>query len=249
MNRIVSWLAAIAIPVALAFASGAQANESTIKRAIEERLDGVKVQSVTRTPYAGMWEVRTTDNEIFYTDQRVSFIFVGSVRDGKDPQRNLTEERLQRLTAVKFETLPFDQSFKIVRGAGRRQIAYFSDPNCPYCRQVEREFQQMDDVTIHVFMYPILSAESAPRTRAVWCATDRTKAWQDLMLNGVQPPAARDSCDAPIQKNVELGKKIRIQSVPTLLFPNGVRISGYRPAAELIKAFEQPPVPTADGRS
>lgn len=236
-------LLAVFIAAAAAFfAPPAAANEAQIKRLIEQRLQGMRVVGVSKTKYGGLWEVRTNDNEIFYTDDKVTFIFVGSVRDGQNPQRDLTEERRQRLSAVNFDELPFNQAFKIVRGNGKRQIAYWSDPNCPYCRQVEREFNQIDDVTIHVFMYPILSADSMPKSRAVWCSSDRTKVWQDMMLNGVQPTAPTGNCETPLERNLEYGRKVRISSVPTMLFPNGMRIAGYRPAAELMKAYNEPPI-------
>lgn len=241
MFRLAVWLFAVAFS-AVSFGQDASANEAAIKRTLEQRLQGMKIQAVSKSPFGNLWEVRTSDNDIFYTDEKVTYIFVGSIRDGQNPQRDLTEERRQRLSAINFNELPFGQSFKIVRGNGKKQIAYFSDPNCPYCRQVEREFQQLDDVTIHVFMYPILSADSMPKSRAVWCSADRTKTWQDMMLNGVQPPQAKDNCDTPLEKNLAFGQKIRVNSVPTMMFPNGVRIAGYRPAAELLKAYDQPAV-------
>lgn len=236
-RTIVVGLAAVC---AASIGSIAAANEAVIKRTLEQRLQGMQIQAVSKSPYGNLWEVRTADNDIFYTDEKVTFIFVGSVRDGQNPQRDLTEERRQRLSAINFNDLPFGQAFKMVRGKGTKQIAYFSDPNCPYCRQVEREFQQMDDVTIHVFMYPILSADSMPKARAVWCSADRQKTWQDMMLNGVQPQAAKDGCDTPLERNLAFGQKIRVNSVPTMIFPNGVRVAGYRPAAELMKAYDQP---------
>jgi thiol:disulfide interchange protein DsbC len=134
--------------------------------------------------------------------------------------------------------LPLASAFKIVRGNGKRQVAYFTDPNCPYCRKLEQEFTQVDDVTIHVFLYPILSAESMPKSKSVWCSPDRTKAWLDLMLKNIQPTAAA-TCDTPIEKVVSLGRKYKVESVPTIIFANGERLSGMRPAAQLSKLIEQ----------
>jgi thiol:disulfide interchange protein DsbC len=213
--------------------------EAAIKRTLEQRMSDMKVMSIARTTYNGMYEVRTDDNEIFYTDEKVNFLFIGSVRDGQNPGRNLTEERLQKLTAINYKDLPMANSFKMVRGNGRRQIAYFTDPRCPYCRQIDAEFQKLDDVTINVFLYPILSAESAPTARAVWCSKDRAKAWTDLMLSGVQPAAMPAGCDTPIEKNIEFGRRNRLQSVPTVVLTNGVKIAGHRPAAQLNKLIDE----------
>lgn len=219
------------------FALPASANEAAVRRAFEQRVPNTKLLSVTKTPYAGLYELRTDDNELLYTDEKVTFLFVGSILDGQDPRRNLTEERMRKLTAIKFEELPLGQAFKIVRGSGKRQVAYFTDPNCPYCRKLEQELTQIDDVTIHVFLYPILSPESGPKSKSVWCSPDRAKAWLDLMLKNVQPSAA-GTCDTPVDKVLALGRKYKIESVPTLVFTNGDRVAGMRPAAQLTKMLE-----------
>jgi thiol:disulfide interchange protein DsbC len=230
----VAWLAAIVCVPAIAQQGGNV--EASIKRTFEERAKGVKVLSVTRTPYAGLYEIRTDDNELLYTDDKVNFIFAGSILDGRDPRRNLTEERMRKITAVKFDELPLSSGFKIVRGNGKRQVAYFTDPNCPYCRKLEQEMVQLEDVTIHVLLFPILAADSMPKSRAVWCAKDRAKTWLDLMLNNVQPTPVE--CDTPIEKVLAYGRKIKVESVPTLIFANGERVAGMRPAAQLAKKLD-----------
>jgi thiol:disulfide interchange protein DsbC len=213
--------------------------ESALKRTVEERMPGVRVLGVVKTPYAGLYEVRTEDNEIFYTDDKAGFIFVGAIRDGRDPQRNLTEERQQALSAISFSELPFEGAFKIVRGNGRRQLAYFTDPNCPYCKQLEKELTQLDDVTISVFLYPILSADSLPKSRSIWCSGDRSKVWLDWMLGGVAPATAAICDSQAIDRNLAFGRRIRVTSVPTLIYPNGTRSAGMRPVAAIARAIDE----------
>ncbi len=226
--------------LSLLVAASAFAQEAFIKRTIEERVPGFKVEGVAKTPFGGLYEVRNPDAEILYTDEKVSFIIVGNIRDGKNPDHDFTAERVKKLTAIKFEDLPLASAFKIVRGKGTRQVAYFTDPNCPYCRQIEREMQQLDDLTIHVFLYPILNLQDSPvKSRNVWCSADRAKAWNDLMFNGVQPVAAPTSCSTPIERNIALGRKMRINSVPTLVLANGERVPGMRPAAALKQMIEE----------
>lgn len=239
MQRVVQSIVAAAL-CALSVvmdATHAAANEAAVRKAFEQRVPNTKVLSVTKTPYAGLYELRTDDNELLYTDEKLTFIFVGSILDGQDPRRNLTEERLRKLTAIKFDELPLGQAFKIVRGNGKRQVAYFTDPNCPYCRKLEQELMQVDDVTVYVFLYPILTPESSPKSKSVWCSADRSKAWLDLMLKNIQPTAAA-TCDNPIEKVVALGRKYKIESVPTLVFANGERVAGMRPAAQLTKMLD-----------
>ena len=213
------------LAVLLLGALTAQANEALIRKTLESRLQGVKVEGVVKTPYLGLWEVRVGD-ELLYTDEKVSYIFSGNVLDGRN-MKNLTEERLQKLTAIKFEDLPFSQAFKVVRGNGRRQLAIFEDPNCGFCKRFEQDLAKLDDVTVHVFLYPILSQNSVDKSKAVWCSSDRAKAWSDLMLGSGTPSASR-GCDNPVDKNIELGRRMRIDGTPTTFLANGQRIVGAR---------------------
>jgi len=211
--------------------AGKLTSEAIIKRTLEGRLGGVKVDAVAKTPYLGLYEVRL-DNEILYTDEKMNYIFSGNIIDGKSMQ-NLTEKRLRDLSAIKWENLPLDAAVKTVRGNGKRMLAVFSDPNCPYCKRFEKDLANVDDITIYTFLYPILSEDSNVKAKAVWCSADRSKAWSALMLNGTVPAAAR--CDTPIEKNLEFARKYRITGTPTLVFANGERVPGAIPQAQLEK--------------
>lgn len=215
--------------------AGKLTNEAIIKRTLEGRLGGVKVQAVAKTPYLGLYEVRV-DNEILYTDEKMNYIFSGNIIDGKSMQ-NLTEKRLRELSGIKWEDLPLDGAFKTVRGNGKRMLAVFSDPNCPYCKSFEKNLAKVDDITIYTFLYPILSQDSHDKSKAVWCSADRVKAWNELMLSGIVPTAAR--CDTPIEKNLELGRKHRINGTPTIVFASGERVPGAISAEQIEKQLAQ----------
>jgi len=209
--------------------------ENIIKRTIEGRLGGAKVDAVTKTPYLGLYEVRV-ENEILYTDEKMNYIFSGSVIDARSMQ-NLTEKRLRELSGIKWENLPLNAAVKTVRGSGKRLLAVFSDPNCPYCKRFERDLAKVDDITIYTFLYPILSQDSHDKANAVWCAPDQAKAWRELMLNATAPAAAR--CETPIEKNLEFGRKYRISGTPTLFFASGERIPGAIAADKLEQLLAQ----------
>jgi len=215
--------------------AGKLTTESIIKRTLEGRLGGVKISAVAKTPYLGLYEVRV-DNEILYTDEKMNYIFSGNIIDGKSMQ-NLTEKRLRELSAIKWEDLPLEGAFKTVHGNGKRLLAVFSDPNCPYCKRFEKELAKVDDVTIYTFLYPILSQDSHEKAKAVWCAADRSKAWSDLMLNGTVPVAGR--CDTPIDKNLGFARKNRITGTPTLVFASGALVPGAISPEQLEKLFAQ----------
>jgi len=229
-------LLALMLPAALAAEpAGKLTTESIIKRTLEGRLSGIKIESVTKTPYLGLYEVRV-DNEILYTDEKMNYIFSGNVIDAKTMQ-NLTEKRLRELSGIKWGDLPLDAAFKTVHGNGKRTLAVFSDPNCPYCKRFEKDLAKIDDVTIYTFLYPILSPDSHEKAKAIWCSSDKSKAWSELMLNGKVPAAAQ--CDTPIDRNLALGRKYRINGTPTLIFASGERVPGAVTAEQLEKLFAQ----------
>lgn len=216
--------------LALFFVSCAWANEAQIRKVLEPKLGGAKIEGVQPAPIAGLWEVwfRTERGmRILYTDANANYIVDGNIHDARRAMQDLTEERLRKLNAIKFESLPLEQAVKIQRGSGKRVLAMFSDPYCPACRQFERALAQVDDITIHVFMYPVIRPENADHSRAVWCSADRAKAWLELAAQArPKVPAAGPSCANPVDKVVELGHKLGVNSTPTLILANGERVSG-----------------------
>ena len=224
-----AWLACTLV---LATAAGAQ--EATLRKNLAERLPQLqKIEEVSKTPIPGLFEVRVNGTDIFYTDAEGNYLIQGSLIDTKQ-RRNLTEERVDKLTAISFDALPFKDAFTIVRGNGKRKLAVFEDPNCGYCKRFERDLQKVDNITIYMFLYPILSADSSEKSKHIWCAKDRAKAWQDWMVR--DKPAAVASCDsAAIDRNVEIGHKHKINGTPTLIFSNGIRVPGAIASAEVEK--------------
>lgn len=204
---------------------GALAQEAAIRKNLAERLPNLpKIDEVSKTPMPGLYEVRINHSDIFYTDEKGDFLIQGSLIDTK-ARADLTEQRQEKLTAVAFKDLPFKDSFTIVRGNGKRKMAVFEDPNCGYCKKFERDLLKVDNVTVHVFLYPILSADSGEKSRNIWCAKDKGKTFLDWMVKDVTPPAA--SCDtSAVARNFEYGKKIRITGTPAMIFADGTRVPG-----------------------
>jgi len=221
------------ITLALA-AFSASADEASVKRAIEARFNGVAVESVTKTPYSGLYEVVIGD-EIVYTDDKVSYLFTGNIIDA-NTRRNLTEERQQALLAVNFKDLPLDNAIKTVRGNGRRVMVIFADPRCGFCKQFEQNLYQLNDVTIYTMLYPVIAPDSAEISRNIWCAKDPSRAWLDTMLKGVFP--ASKECTNPLEKNLALGKRLRVSGTPTTFLPSGQRIVGAR-FADLMQSLDE----------
>jgi thiol:disulfide interchange protein DsbC len=227
--------------IALLFAllaTGALADDAQIRKVVESKLGGAKVEGIQAGPL-GLYEVRfrgPNGMQVVYTDENATHIFLGKIYDTTN-DRDLTEERMRKLNAINFGSLPLDQAVKIQRGNGKRVFAMFSDPFCPACRQFEKTLQQINDVTIYVFMFPVIRPELADASKAVWCSPDRAQAWIDVALRG-KGPAAKPDCANPVQKNVELGKSLGVNSTPTLVFSNGERVAGGLRLADLTELLE-----------
>lgn len=209
--------------------------EAAIKKALLAKFADAKVQSVQKTSYGGLYEV-LMDGQLFYTDEKVGYFLVGNLIDA-NTQHNVTEARMRDLMRVKFDSLPLESAIKQVKGNGKRKLAVFSDPDCPYCRKLEAELAKVTDVTVYTFLYPIASLHpnAGDKVKAVWCAPDRAKAWDDLMQKGTVPPVGA-SCDtAPLAKIAELGGKLKVNGTPTIIFADGLRVPGMVPAAQLEK--------------
>ena len=177
------------------------------------------------TPYAGLYEVRV-GGDILYTDKKGEFLVIGHVYDAKTSQ-DLTKARLDDINKISFSDLPFDSAIKQVKGNGKRVIAVFEDPNCGYCKKLRQTtLKDIDNVTIYTFMYNILSDDSFTKSKNIWCAPDRAKAWDDWMLNGKAAPAAPAACATPNDKIFALGRKLRIEGTPAIFFADGTRIPG-----------------------
>ncbi|HEX7634568.1 MAG TPA: DsbC family protein [Noviherbaspirillum sp.] len=223
-----------ALVAATAFAESAQ--EAAIRKTIEPRLgEGVKVDSVIKTPYGGLYEVRA-GGDIFYTDAKADYLFIGRVIDAKTSV-DYTRARVDEINKIKFSDLPLDSAVKVVKGNGKRVIAVFEDPNCGYCKRFRHTLSEMDNVTVYTFLYNILSPDSATKSRDIWCSADRAKAWDDWMLNGKAANAAPANCTAPNDKVLALGQKMHITGTPTIFFADGTRIPGAVDAKTLENKF------------
>lgn len=233
-------IAAILVLSLAACFSAARADEAAIRRTLEPKLGGVHIDAILPTPIPGVFEIqfRTPEGvQVIYSDSTGNYAIQGNIYDFRS-DRNLTEERLRKLNVVKFDELPLDLAVKIKRGNGKRVLAMFSDPYCPYCQQFEKTLQQIDDITIYVFMYPIIRPQNADHSKAVWCSPDRAKAWLDLALLAKRPAAAA-TCDNPVDKVLELGRSMRVNSTPTMILANGERIAGGLPAQDLKDLLDQ----------
>jgi thiol:disulfide interchange protein DsbC len=216
-------------------AGAAQASEAVIRKGVQARFPELAVESVQKTPFSGIYEV-VVGGRVVYTDEKASYIFIGNLIDARGvAERDLTRERNAQL-AVQALKKASDNAIKRVRGNGKRVIYTFEDPNCGYCKQLQKELVKVNDVTIYTFLWPILSQDSVDKSRAIWCSKDRAKAWDDFMLRGAGAQGD-GKCDAPFDRNMELAQRFGIRGTPAIFLADGRMLGGYLPAAELEQAM------------
>jgi len=212
-------------------ATGAvHAQEAAIRKGLAEHIPNLpKIDEVLPTPVPGLYEVRYGGGEIVYTDAKGEYILQGSLIDAKS-MTNLTEARLDKVNAIDFASLPTKDAVVIKQGTGARKMAVFVDPNCGYCKRFERDLANVKDVTVYAFLMPILGPDSTVKARDIWCSKENAKTWRSWMIDGVTPPKSMGTCDvAALQRNVEFGRRYRIQGTPAIFFEDGTRKPGAIP--------------------
>jgi len=225
-------LLALGAATFLLTSSFASADEASVRKAFSQKFPKATVQSVTKLPYLGLYEI-VVEGEVLYADDKFDYLIDGNIISTKN-MSNLTEQRKQKLSAIPFDELPLELAFKKVKGNGERKLAVFSDPDCPFCKRVENDLAKLDNVTIYMFLFPIdsLHPKAPEMSKKIWCSPDKVKAWDDYMQKGTIP-ASDSSCQNPVDKIVEYGRKKGINATPTLVFPNGDRVPGAVSAAQM----------------
>ena len=211
------------------------AQESVIRKTLAERWPNMPaIDEVVKSPWPGVWEVRM-GTDIVYTDDQANYLLQGEMIDTKT-RTNLTQARIDKLTAFEFAKLPLKDSVVIKQGSGARKMAVFVDPNCGYCKRFEADLAKLKDVTIYTFLYPILGPDSNAKAHDIWCAKDPAKVWREWMLKGVVPPKFTGKCDAAaLERNTLLGQKHRVQGTPAAVFEDGTRLPGAVPVDHIEK--------------
>ena len=236
--------AMLSLPVLAADSSDKKAGKSAddaaelVKKGVEAKL-GTKVTSVVKSPYLGLYEIYA-DGQIIYADEQLTVLIAGTLIDART-MKNVTSERMQKLSAIKFSDLPLEIAVKQVRGNGKRVMATFEDPNCGYCKKLAKDLSRLDNVTIYTFLYPILSPDSLEKSNQIWCSPDKVKAWNDWMQDG-KAPAGKGNCDTnAVKRTVDLGRKLAISGTPTIFFADGERIPGAIPLSQVEQKLAQSP--------
>lgn len=227
--------------VLMAVASCALAGEEEIRKSLAENMPKVKIGAITKLPYAGLYQVVVNGTNIIYTDEKGEVGLLGTLLDLKS-KTNLTQQEKEKIVAVDFSKLPFDEAIVRVKGNGKRKLAVFADPQCPYCQGLEQELENVNDVTIYTFLMPLDDIHPGSKRKAelVWCAKDRAKAWDDMLLHQKEPRDSNTDCATPIKQIAELAPKLWITGTPGIVFPSGKLLLGNQPHELIEKLLDEP---------
>lgn len=224
------------LTVSVFFAPAADADETTVRQGFQAKFPGMTVEAVSKTPFPGIYEV-IFNGQMVYTDEKVTLLFTGNLFDLREqPARNLTEDRHNHLIAGTLASST-SMAVKRVKGNGKRTLYTFEDPNCGYCKKLQEELVKLNNVTIYTFLLPIVAPpDSVEKSKAVWCAKDRGKAWDELMSKGTVPNGTKN-CDTPIEKSIELAQRFGVRGTPAVYLTNGQHIGGYLPVDKIEQAL------------
>ncbi|MBW8372217.1 MAG: DsbC family protein [Thiobacillus sp.] len=224
----------LAMLLGILITNSAAADEDAIRQVLRERYPQISIHSISPAPIPGLFEVYA-NGQIVYTDKQGDYLLAGPLKETRT-KVNLTQQRLEALQTINFSSLPLDKAILVQRGNGERKIAVFSDPDCPYCKALEKELAMLDNVLIYTFLYPLedLHPGATVKANAIWCAPDRGAAWSAYMLHG-KLDASIKQCATPVQDLIKLGAQLGVQGTPAMIFSDGKRIEGAIPVAEIEK--------------
>jgi len=233
-NRILTGLALIAATC------NAQAGEDEIRKSLAENLPEAKLGAITKLPYGGLYQVVVNGTNIMYTDENAKVGLLGTLVDLKS-KANLSQIEKDKLSVVDFSRLPLDKAIVRVKGTGARKMAIFSDPECPYCQGLEKQLESVSDVTIYTFLFPIteLHPDALRKAQLIWCAKDRAKAWDDMLLTQKEPEGSNTTCETPIKEIAELASKNYITGTPGVIFSSGKLLFGNQPHELIAKMLDE----------
>ena len=226
--------------ILFAVASCSLAGEEDIRKSLAENLPNAKIGAITKLPYGGLYQVVVNGTNIIYTDEKGEVGLLGTMLDLKS-KTNLTQQEKDKLIAVNFSKLPFDEAIVRVKGNGKRKLALFADPECPYCQGLEKELESVNDVTIYTFLLPLNDIHPGAMRKAemIWCAKDRAKAWDDMLLRQQEPEGSNTNCETPIKQISELATSLSINGTPGIVFASGKLLFGNQPHELIEKMLDE----------
>jgi thiol:disulfide interchange protein DsbC len=213
--------------------------ERQLLQTLSARFPTIKLDAVEPSPVPGIYQV-IAGNQVVYVDASGDHMIVGRMMDTRTKQ-DLSAEAIDAHNAIDFNSLPFGEAIKIVKGNGAHKMALFADPDCPYCQRLERDMRSTTDITVYLFLFPLqqVHPHALADAEKIWCSPDRASAWNNWMIDRTPIPGGGSCANDPIAKIAALARSLRINATPTMFLQDGRRIGGWIPLPQLQKLLAQ----------
>lgn len=198
-------------------------NTGEIVKRLNSLFPNFAIESVSKSPISGIYEVVGQDGQILYFHPDGYLIF-GEI--WTTTGKSLTAERRQQIMAKKFESLPLDKAVKV--GNGSNKVITFTDPECPYCQKVYQFMSKRKDVTEYLFFLPFHKG-SQEKISYLLCSKNKENAYQEIMSNSGKEfkvsPECLESAKNTINFYTETANKLGVRGTPFLVV-NGQPVYG-----------------------
>jgi thiol:disulfide interchange protein DsbC len=126
-------------------------------------------------------------------------------------------------------TLDFGKSITI--GSGPKTVVEFTDPDCPFCRKASKYLDSRNDITRHVFFYPLPRHPKAKeKAQYILSQMDRATAYREIMSGKMDSVLKFEGITAMgiklQQEQFETARRQKVDSTPTFVI-NGRIIVGF----------------------
>lgn len=221
-------LCAAGIAASLSFT--ASADDAAVKQTIAKL--GLTDAQVQDAPVSGLKTVLTESGVLYISDDG-KHLLQGPLYDvsGAQPVNVTNSLLLNKIDALKNEMIVYKAAKE------KHVITVFTDITCGYCHKLHEEMKDYNalGITVRYLAFPRAGVQSQPEQdmKAIWCAKDRNKAFDDAMDGkGVQPA----SCDINIANHYALGVQFGVNGTPAVVLNDGYVVPGYQAPKEM-KAF------------
>lgn len=172
-------------------------------------------------------------------DQYFRHWLFGGVFYDMESQTDLTAPIKKLAQMIDVQKLPIKNAITREKGSASNTLYVFTDPRCPFCKKLETEIAQLDNVRIHTFLTPLTSLHPDAKevSARILCAQNQVQAFEEVMLRDKEPNNEA-KCQTTLTENEKLMTELGIKGTPTLFFENGERVTGFLSAQAIKEKFE-----------
>jgi thiol:disulfide interchange protein DsbC len=202
------------------------------------------VTDIKDSPIKGVWQIEVDAGEgkhgALFLDYAKKFLIAQIV-----PVENLGK---QQGPPKKVDVSKIHLNDAITVGAkdAAKKVIVFSDPDCPFCKQLHKTIQQIiakrPDIAFVELLYPLPMHPNAPKkVQAILCSKSLQLLEQyfeaDDKTVAAEPPA---NCTTEgMERNKALAQSLGLNSTPTMVRDDGSVLAGALPEDKLLEWIDK----------